>query len=205
MADVPPPVLNSQMPPEEFLRASQAFLEKEQAASVATSPVSSALTEAIIANADSVSESLDNLLTAFDTEVLHAVKWSDDMPKGHPLRKQPLYVRLWNASEWKSFWDILEAEKKENDVRKTLQTPLPTRESTSSFWFVVVTSLCTDDGKPVFNEPVSEVENRYDGPKGLIWANSVHTQAMMFNGLYTSENGVAKNSDTTNTSTSSGG
>lgn len=204
MADAPP-VLNSQLPPEEFLRASQAFLEKEQAAADEASPTNAALTEAIIANADGVSDSLDSLLSAFDTEVLHAVKWADDMPQGHPLRKQPLYVRLWNASEWKSFWNILEAEKKENDVRKTLAPPLPTRESTSSFWFVVVTSLCTADGKSVFNEHVSEVEKRYDGPKGLIWANGVHTQSMMFNGLYTSENAVAKNSDTTNTSTSSGG
>jgi hypothetical protein len=156
---------------------------------------------------------MDAFTTAFDTVVVQPVQWPDDLPVNHPIRNLPVHVKLWTGPQWHRFW-LLNKQVETNGV---VDEDATRHQLELQFWYVILISTCTTDNQMIFASMLKDSDDNYDeeaclamkakygGPAGLLTMNPLYIAAMGFNGLLkVNEERDAKNSDTANTSTSSG-
>lgn len=207
-----PPDTN--LPNEAFAKAAADYWASQKNASddkAASAPIG------VAAEINVGAALLDDFLSALDHPVLHPVAWPETVPIGHPLRSKEVFVKLWTSDEWKWFWELFnkkpyiptdaDQEAKDKAEKET--------GSSRTFWYVIAISACDKAGTSLWDAVEAQalerkitlpvlLEQKYNGPKGDIWAVPLWQHAMQFNGVITiPENEQAKNSDSTTSSTSS--
>lgn len=161
----------------------------------------------------------NSVFDALTADVLHPVQWPDKLPAEHPIRSKNLFIRLWNAEEWRNFWKVVDLQDRTED--KETKADL----SGVLSWLVILYSVCDSTGVKIFSSirpkesgrvtvdvlPVDDVAaingmiERFKSPSGMLITEPLYSQGMVINGLATPEvDHVAKNFEATNTLTSSG-
>lgn len=206
----PVPPLPPGMP--DFGSISQKYWESEQVKANVASEAKRNPGAAVI-TPPSTDAVLDAFSTAFDAIVVLPVEWPDDVPPNHPVRSLPINVRLWTGPQWQRFWALNKVVEKDGVVDEDASRVQLERQ----FWYVVMISACTAEGQMLFASMLPDNEDNYDdaaceamkarynGPTGLLTMNPIYVAGLGFNGLLKgNEERDAKNSGTTNASTSSG-
>lgn len=159
------------------------------------------------------SKNLLDSLTALSTlPVILPVQWNDQVPINHPVRQLPVYVKLWDAASWQNFWNV---RRNDADCEKAASTDNSIYEPRLQ-WYVFLVSICDDKGvspyfsglftDPDLSEACDKLRTIFSGPKDRAWVDCVIDQALKYNGLVSTNEGlIGKNSETTDSSTSSGG
>ena len=189
---------------EDFQELAKQFWKQEEEAKVKAPAKKEAFA---VVTPSATGPLLDAFAAAFSAPVLQAVEWPDEVPANHPVRKLPVFVRLWNGQQWTKFWSLNKPDSKDDLI--------------DQFWYVLFISAVNDQGTPLFSafqpeealgdydvtmsQTVAKLKQAYDGPAGLLTMNPIYIAALGFNGLLkTNEERDAKNSDTATSSTSSG-
>lgn len=172
---------------------------------------------AVGTDADSL---LANVLQSLAAPVLTPVVWPATIPQDHPIRNSALFIRLWTSHQWRHFWDVV-------DRRDGPPEPGLEKEDVTSIlsWLVILYSVSDSAGRSVFGAlkpsgpstvvldclpqedmaAINGLIERFAGPAGRLLTTPLYDQGLTINGLVPAEvSHVAKNSDTTSTSTQSG-
>lgn len=132
---------------DAFRKAAQDYADKYLSGKTSSEPVSPSGTAVVGAPPSQTHSVLDAIYSAADTPIIQPVVWPPNLPANHPIRSIPLHVRLWNAVEWATFWDLQEV------VNASTEGEARNNATSDRFWYIVAISACDNYGQPVFKLP----------------------------------------------------